>query len=77
MFAMKNLRDAVSRLKGGAAKAEGGVPRGRDTRAESTKAESARPAHHRQRLLTFQSYCPGLFISETARPPPGRAARSM
>ena len=76
-FAMKNLRDTASRLKGGATKAEGGVPRGRDTRAESMKAESVRPAHHRQRLLTFQSYRPGLFTSETARPPPGRAARSI
>lgn len=76
-FAVKNLRDTVSRPKGGAVKAEGGVSRGQAARAESMKAESARPAHHRQRLLTFQSYRPGLFTSETARPPPGRAARSM
>lgn len=39
-FAMKNLRDAVSRLKGGAPKAEGGVSGEHASRDESMKAES-------------------------------------
>ena len=73
---MKNLRDAVSRLKGGDQKAEGGVSGGHASRDESMKAESVWPAHYCQGLLSFQSYCPGLFTSETARPPPGSAARS-
>ena len=68
---MKDLRDAVSRLKGGAPKAEGGVSGGHASRDESMKAESMWPAHYCQGLLSFQSYRPGLF---TRAPGPGRAA---
>lgn len=56
---MKNLRDAVSRLKGGAPKAEGGVSGGQAGRDESMKAEPVWRAHHCQGLLSFQSHCLG------------------